>query len=612
MVTIASLSRAPPLRGNNSKAAKRKIRKSLPVTALKTGPITNTGCLLLDVDFDEALRFVGEGYTVRRPHATNHIFSMTFPDAEVGVHVSSMRYGLRFSRHELIVQFLNFYCLLPGQLSPHSYYCFSTFLIKCHLKGVPWSLDLFRYMFKVSRIGAREGNSYAVVSSQNECGMVVVPISLKLWKAKFVFIPGFLGARHPFQARFPECHSFNLAKVGTLISLERQFELAKAVQGGRPKHGLEETASGLSMEESEEVDEDEEIEADEESGQPSYSEDAADAEPSEGDISRSTSIIPDLEVVLTRNKRRRKTLQVKEEEAVSEQDVVLTQSLPAKRPVVPEDGKFSALLDESGRDVQAEAEAASLTTVSTKLSLIKERRAGAEFFLGVNFLASVEAELSRLRKLAAAEHEQVAELEMQAVTKSEEVVRLHGLLRESEESTSQLTTSMAELEGKLRQSEGRIAEMDVELAEAISLQRSLEAERDQAFAEKEEAVAEKERAFSNFLQSPAFKEACMDKFVEYYDSWIETEADIKKIGNEGPRWIEAGVYYGIQLVLQRFRRVDPSFPPPGVDIPYMHDPSLNGELGSNPDYFGTPEREDENADAAGEDHPSDCPSETFP
>ncbi|VFQ87001.1 unnamed protein product [Cuscuta campestris] len=92
--------------------------------------------------------------------------------------------------------------------------------------------------------------------------------------------------------------------------------------------------------------------------------------------------------------------------------------------------------------------------------------------------------------------------------------------------------------------------MDVELAEAVSSQRSLEAERDRALAEKELAVAEKERAISDFLQSPAFKEACLEKFADYYDSWLGTEAGIKKMGAEGTKWLETRVYHGIQLVLR--------------------------------------------------------------
>ncbi|VFR00556.1 unnamed protein product [Cuscuta campestris] len=687
-VTVASSSRAPPLKKKKkrSKVVKGKNPKSLPVTVLETGPITNTGCLLLDIDFDEALRFVGDGYIVRRPHTTNHVFSVTCPDAEVGVHVASMRYGLRFPPHDMIVQFLNFYRLLPGQLSPHSYYCFSIFLIKCHQRGVPWSLDLFRYMFKVSKVGANEGNSYAVVSSQAEFSMVVFPSSLKLWKAKFVFVSGFPGDRHPFHARFPECHTFirhprpaatselqahtqklledyrpkpphvytvcteqNLAEVGILISLERQFELSEAVLGSRPKHGLEESAPR-----SEDIElEDNERENGgeggnhEESWKPSCSEGVAGTKPS-GDLSLisrffllvaesfnycfvlagdmnpvdvirkakllarnrgqgaevqqgsspvgatgSVASARTQEATPARNQRKRKLIQVEDEETASEQDVVLTQSPTSKRPGCLQGGKSPASFDKADGDVQAEAEATSLSAslkdedeilsslqglmdnfhkqVSTKLSLITKRRAGAEFSSSMNFLASVETELSRLRKLAETEHERAAELEMQAVAKSEEVVRLQGLLKESEESASQLTASMAELEGRLRQSDGRISELDLELAEAVSAQRSVEVEQDQLLAEREQAVAaEKERAISDFLQSPSFKENCLERMAAYYEDWLKTEASTEKMGVEGTKWFESGVYHGIQLVLHRARRVDPSFPPPGVVIPEMH------------------------------------------
>ncbi|VFQ62042.1 unnamed protein product [Cuscuta campestris] len=511
-VTVALSSQAPPLKKKKKipKVVQGKNPKSLPVTVLEMGPITNTGCLLLDVDFDEALRFVGDGYVMRRPHTTNHVFSVICPDAEVGVHVASMRYGLCFPPHDLIVQFLNFYRLLPGQLSPHSYYCFSIFLIKCRQRGVPWSLDLFRYMFKVSKVGAHEGNSYVVISSQAECGMVVFPSSLKLWKAKFVFISGFPRDRHSFQARFPDCHAFirhprpeatpellahaqklledcrpkpphvykvcteqNLVEVGILISFERQFELSEAVLGSRPKYGLEESAPRSEDLESEDngEEDDGEAETDEESGQPSYSEGVADMNPvdvirkakllarnrsrgegaqqkppSEDATGSAVASIPNLEMVPTRNLRKRKVIQVEDEDTASEPDTVPSQGPLSKRPTGPQDGKHPTSFDKVDGDVNAEVEVASLSAmlkdedeilsslhglvdgfhkkVSAKLSLISKRRAGAEFSSGVDFLASVETELSRLRKLAQTEHEQAVELEMQAVAKSEEVVRL--------------------------------------------------------------------------------------------------------------------------------------------------------------------------------------------
>ncbi|VFQ81464.1 unnamed protein product [Cuscuta campestris] len=604
-VTVASSSRAPPLKKKKrSKVVKGKNPKSLPVTVLETGPITNTGCLLLDIDFDEALRFVGNGYV----------------------------------------------------------------------------------------------------------------------KAKFVFISGFPGDRHPFHARFPECHTFirhprpaatlelqayaqklledcrpkpphlytvcteqNLAEVGILISLERQFELSEAVLGSRPKHGLEESAPRSEDIESEDNEREDGGEAgnDEESWQPSCSEGVACTKPS-GDLSlisrfflldakscnycfvlavdmnpvdviRKAKLLarnrgrgaevqqgsPPVgatgcvasartqEATPARNQRKRKLIQVEDEETASEQDVVLTQSPTSKRPGYLQGGKSPASFDKADGVVQAEAEATSLSAalkdedeilsslqglmdnfhkqVSAKLSLITERQAGAEFSSSMNFLASVETELSRLRKLTETEHERAAELEMQAVAKSEEVVRLQGLLKESEESASQLTASMAELEGRLRQSDGRISEQDLELAEAVSAQRSMEVERDQLLAERDQVVAaEKERAISDFLQSPSFKENCLERMAAYYEDWLNTEAGTEKMGVEGTKWFESGFYHGIQLVVRRARRVDPSFPPPGVVIPEMHDPSLNAELVENPDYLGTPEHEDAGADGVGDEQPSNA------
>ncbi|VFQ65974.1 unnamed protein product [Cuscuta campestris] len=78
-----------------SKRKTRPIRNPKPfiVTTLESVLITNTGYNLQDVDFDETFRLVGEGYVIRPPHPTNHVFSMNCPDSKVGVHVASMRYN---------------------------------------------------------------------------------------------------------------------------------------------------------------------------------------------------------------------------------------------------------------------------------------------------------------------------------------------------------------------------------------------------------------------------------------------------------------------------------------------------------------------------------------
>ncbi|VFQ77826.1 unnamed protein product [Cuscuta campestris] len=226
-------------------------------------------------------------------------------------------------------------------------------------RGVPWSLDLFRYMFKISKVGALEGNSYAVVSSQADCGMAVFPSSLKLWKAKFVFVSGFPGDRHPFRARFPECHTF-IRHPRLAVTPELQAHAQKLLEDCWPKpphvytvcteQNLAECSEvGGSGVGGEEVEDDEEVESDEESEQPPYSEGIADVDPSVGDMnpvdmirkakllarnrSRGEEVqqkmssenasgpivpVPNPETASTRNLRKRKVIQVEDEDTASE------------------------------------------------------------------------------------------------------------------------------------------------------------------------------------------------------------------------------------------------------------------------------------------------------
>ncbi|VFQ80745.1 unnamed protein product [Cuscuta campestris] len=260
------------------------------------------------------------------------------------------------------------------------------------------------------------------------------------------------------------------------------------------------------------------------------------------------------DVFPTRNQRKRKILLAEEEEAAYKQDVLLAELPQAKHPALQKDGKIVPLAVDDGVDKQSEADVASLSTVLKYeggiFSSLQETVDG--------FHKEMQKTMQGFHKEKLVSAEQVTELEMHAVAKLEEVIKLQGLLKESKESAALLTNSMAELKDKPLQSESRRAEMDIKLAEAVSLQRS---------ASREGTCCCRERASRfRFLQSPAFKEACIDKFAEYYDSRIETKAGMQKLGDEGPKWLEADIYHGIQLILWRTRRVNHSFPPPGVDI----------------------------------------------
>ncbi|VFQ94365.1 unnamed protein product [Cuscuta campestris] len=184
------------------------------------------------------------------------------------------------------------------------------------------------------------------------------------------------------------CTEQNLAEVGILISLERQFELSEAVLGSRPKHGLEESAPRSEDIESGDNEREDGGEAgnDEEPWQPSCSEGVAgDMNPVEvirkakllarnrgrgAEVQRgsppvgatgSVASARTQEEAPARNQRKRKLIQVEDEETTSEQDVVLTESPTGKRRGYPRGGKSPTSLNKADGNVHAEAEAASLS-----------------------------------------------------------------------------------------------------------------------------------------------------------------------------------------------------------------------------------------------------------
>ncbi|VFR02868.1 unnamed protein product [Cuscuta campestris] len=327
--------------------------------------------------------------------------------------------------------------------------------------------------------GHIEWKSYSNVSIRNDYGLVTFPSSLKLWKSKFVFVSGFPGDQHPFLARFPVCRSFirhhlpkattellkyteklladcrpnppsaydnctkvNLGKAGFLVSLDRQYELAEIEDEQMHPSDPEEESDAESPSEDGN---------DEEAGDPRLSprlerkRRGGDSQSLSGaqEFHESTVVtIPSPTKALDHAQKRRRVIGAKDEEEGPSSDSLRSDAVLAMR-LPKSKGRKSSLHSTSCGE-------------------------GAKFVSGANFLASIETELGRLKKLLEAHHEQVSELQLQAVSKFEEVVKLQGLLKEAEESMPQLISLMASLELKLHQSDGRRAELDIELVEAIS------------------------------------------------------------------------------------------------------------------------------------------------
>ncbi|VFQ79939.1 unnamed protein product [Cuscuta campestris] len=98
-------------------------------------------CKITDRGFADATDMVGPSNEVLRP--TSIQTSLDPPSRFFIVHLASLKKGLRFPLHPLLIEFLNVVDLLPCQLVPNSHRYIADYLIRCKDIGVKPTLDDF-------------------------------------------------------------------------------------------------------------------------------------------------------------------------------------------------------------------------------------------------------------------------------------------------------------------------------------------------------------------------------------------------------------------------------------------------------------------------------------
>ncbi|VFQ69759.1 unnamed protein product [Cuscuta campestris] len=118
-------------------------------------------CQVTDKGFTDATDMVGPSIEVQRPTMTQT--TLDAPPGFSTVHLASLKKGLRFPLHSLLIEFLNEVDLLPCQLVPNSHRYIAGYLIKCKEAGVEPTLDHFLFTFKLAK-GHGDWASYASLS----------------------------------------------------------------------------------------------------------------------------------------------------------------------------------------------------------------------------------------------------------------------------------------------------------------------------------------------------------------------------------------------------------------------------------------------------------------
>ncbi|VFR03422.1 unnamed protein product [Cuscuta campestris] len=201
-------------------------------------------CQITNRGFTDATDMVGPSIEVMRPTRTQT--ALDAPSGFFTVHLASLKKGLRFPLHPLLIKFLNVVDLLPCQLVPNSHRYIVGYLVQCKDVGVKPTLDHFIFTFKLTK-GHRDWASYASLSQRSSKLFASDKKgSTKDWKPFFVFVSTgpespFTGSGRPSFRRIPRP-----PPDATLLSITRQF-CNKGVMNIK-EVVTEETLSGLGFE----------------------------------------------------------------------------------------------------------------------------------------------------------------------------------------------------------------------------------------------------------------------------------------------------------------------------------------------------------------------------
>ncbi|VFQ80736.1 unnamed protein product [Cuscuta campestris] len=209
---------------------RRRLRKQFPSSTpvdegsrvrLDENIMALCHCQITDRGFADATDMVGPSIEVRRPTGTQT--ALDAPSGFFTVHLASLKKGLRFPLHPLLVEYLNEVDLLPCQLVPNSHRYIAGYLVRCKAVGVKPTLDHFIFTFKLTK-GQKDWASYASLSQRSSKLFASDKKgSTKDWKPFFVFVS--TGPESPFTGSGrPSFRCIPCPRAdATLLSITRQL-----------------------------------------------------------------------------------------------------------------------------------------------------------------------------------------------------------------------------------------------------------------------------------------------------------------------------------------------------------------------------------------------------
>ncbi|XP_031121978.1 uncharacterized protein LOC116025055 [Ipomoea triloba] len=174
--------------------------------------LDSDGARIVGIDFtdkevEQLKKLIGKGisYSIdRRPSNIIDCHQKNW----VGVHFDSLKAGLRIPFDPFLVDFVNYYGIVPGQIAPNAHRILACYPQICRRHQVPCTLELFNFLHLVKCMGKNHRNGFVIIQCRGTAGKVSdLPDNNRRWKEKFlrVRLDGDLPFKNEWSRRMRKC-----------------------------------------------------------------------------------------------------------------------------------------------------------------------------------------------------------------------------------------------------------------------------------------------------------------------------------------------------------------------------------------------------------------------
>nr|GMD79583.1 uncharacterized protein LOC109159160 [Ipomoea batatas] len=160
-----------------------------------------------DKEVEQLKKLIGKGisYSIdRRPSNIIDCHQKNW----VGVHFDSLKAGLRIPFDPFLVDFVNYYGIVPGQIAPNAHRILACYPQICKRHQVPCTLKLFNFLHLVKCTGKNHRSGFVIIQCRGTAGKVSdLPDNNRRWKEKFlrVRLDGDLPFKNEWSRRMRKC-----------------------------------------------------------------------------------------------------------------------------------------------------------------------------------------------------------------------------------------------------------------------------------------------------------------------------------------------------------------------------------------------------------------------